>query len=166
MNKIYDISNNFPTHAVSPAVLAAPLAGAVVPLAEVSDEMFAGKVLGDGIAIEPTEGRLVAPCDGIVTGVFHTGHIVNIRSDDGCKILLHIGIDTVKLNGRFFSAIARAGDRVRKGDLLVRFDIGGLRMSGYRLTAPMIICNSADYTAVTPVASGIIPAGENLLDLR
>ena len=166
MSEFYGILENLPTLAVGPAVLAAPLAGTVVPLAEVSDATFAGKVLGDGIAIEPTEGRLVAPCDGIVTGVFHTGHIVNIRSDNGCKILLHIGIDTVKLNGRFFSAIARAGDRVRKGDLLVRFDIGGLRSAGYTLTAPMIICNSADYAAVTPVASGIIPAGENLLDLR
>ena len=166
MNEIYGILENLPTRAVCPSVLAAPLAGTVVPLTEVSDATFAGKVLGDGIAIEPTDGRLVAPCDGIVTGVFHTGHIVNIRSDDGCKILLHIGIDTVKLNGRFFSAIARAGDRVRKGDLLVQFDIGGLRASGYRLTAPMIVCNSADYSAVTPMASGIIPAGENLLDLR
>ena len=166
MSEIYGILENLPTRAVGPAVLGAPLAGTVVPLDEVSDATFAGKILGDGIAIEPSEGRLVAPCDGIVTGVFHTGHIVNIRSDNGCKILLHIGIDTVKLNGRFFSAIARAGDRVRKGDLLVRFDISGLRTEGYRLTAPMIICNSSDYAAVTPVASGIVPAGENLLDLR
>ena len=166
MSEIYGILENLPTRAVGPSVLAAPLAGTVVPLTEVSDAMFAGKMLGDGIAIEPTEGRLVSPCDGIVTGVFHTGHMVNIRSDDGCKILLHIGIDTVKLDGRFFSAIARAGDRVRKGDLLVHFDITGLRTAGYQLTAPMIICNSDEYTAVTPVASGVVPAGENMLDLR
>ena len=166
MSEIYGILENLPTRAVSPAVLAAPLAGTVVPLAEVSDALFAGKILGDGIAIEPTDGKLFAPCDGIVTGVFHTGHMVNIRADSGCKILLHIGIDTVKLGGKFFRTVTRAGSRVRKGDLLVRFDIRGLRSAGCRLTAPMIICNTADYSVVTPVASGLIPAGENLLSLK
>ena len=149
-----------------PTVLGAPLAGDVVPLSEIDDAAFAGKILGDGVAIEPSEGRLVAPCDGIVTGVFHSGHIVNIRSNDGCKILLHIGLDTVHLCGRFFRPVARPGDRVKKGDLLVSFDIGSVRSAGFRLTAPMIICNSADYAAVTPVASGTILAGDSLLDLR
>ena len=149
-----------------PAVLGAPLAGAVVPLCELDDAVFAEKILGDGVAIEPEEGRLVAPCDGIVTGVFYTGHIVNIRSDLGCKILLHIGIDTVKLGGRFFHPVARPGDRVVKGDLLVRFDIDGLRRAGCGLAAPMIICNTGDYESVTQLASGTVAFGERLIDLR
>ena len=166
MKNFYGVLENLPARAVYPAMLAAPLAGTVVPLTEVNDAMFAGKMLGDGIAIEPSDGRLFAPCSGVVTCVFHTGHAVNIRSDDGCKILLHIGIDTVRLGGRFFRTVAKAGDRVRKGDLLVRFDIRGLRSEGCHLTAPMIICNTVDYTAVTPVASGTISAGENLLALK
>ena len=166
MSEICGILENLPTRAVCPAILAAPLAGTVVPLTEVNDALFAGKILGDGIAIEPTDGRLFAPCDGVVTGIFHTGHMVTVRADSGCKILLHIGIDTVKLNGKFFRIVARTGSRIRKGDLLVRFDIRGLRSAGCRLTAPMIICNTADYSAVTPVASGIISAGRNLLSLK
>lgn len=166
MRDFYGVLENLPTRAVCPAILAAPLAGTIVPLTEVNDAIFAGKMLGDGIAIEPSDGRLFAPCSGIVTSVFHTGHAVSIRSDDGCKILLHIGIDTVKSGGRFFRTAAKAGDRVHKGDLLVRFDIHGLRSAGCHLTAPMIICNTVDYAAVTAVASGSISAGENLLSLK
>lgn len=138
--------------------------GRVTPLDAVEDEAFAGRLLGDGVAIEPTEGRLFSPCRGRVVSLLETGHAINLVSDEGCEILLHIGIDTVKLGGRFFEAHVKAGDRVEVGDPLIDFDIGEIKRAGFKLTTPMVICNSEDYTSIKVVAEGEVAAGERMIE--
>lgn len=145
--------------------LAAHLNGTVVPLAEVDDEVFSTGVLGEGIAIEPDEGKLYAPCDGKIDTVFDTKHAVNIVSEDGCEILLHIGINTVKLEGKPFTVHVNEGDSVKKGDLLVSFDIKQIKDAGYKTTTPMIICNSDDYSKFDVTASGKIKAGNDIIKI-
>ncbi len=142
------------------------LNGNVVNLEDVEDEAFSSKVLGDGIAVEPTEGKLYAPCDGKVDMVFDTKHAINIVSSERCEILLHIGIDTVKLNGEFFEAHVSDGQEIHKGDLLITFDIDGIRNAGYKTTTPMIICNTDDYSEVSAAASGSISAGEKIINIK
>ena len=142
------------------------LSGTVIKLEDVEDEAFSAKVLGDGISVEPSEGKLFAPCNGKVDMVFDTKHAVNLVSDSGCEILLHIGIDTVKLNGEFFDAHVKDGQQVKKGDLLITFDIEGIRKAGYKTTTPMIICNTDDYTSISAVKDGSISAGEKLLEIK
>ena len=145
--------------------LFAHLNGDVVALEDVEDEAFSSKVLGEGVAIEPTKGELYAPCDGKVEMVFDTKHAINLVSSTGCEILLHIGIDTVKLNGEFFEAHVSDGQEVHKGDLLISFDIDGIKQAGYKTTTPMIICNTDDYASVSTVASGSIAAGEKIIEI-
>ena len=150
----------------APTVLYAHMTGKAVPLEEVGDEVFSAKVLGEGIAIEPAEGRLYAPCDGRVDMVFDTKHAVNIVSSDGCEVLLHIGIDTVKLGGKYFESHVEAGQQVRRGDLLVTFDMEKIRRAGYKLTTPMIVGNTEDYGSVTAAASGEVRAGEEAIRIN
>ncbi|MBQ8296285.1 MAG: PTS transporter subunit EIIC [Ruminococcus sp.] len=142
------------------------LSGTAVPLENVEDEAFSSKVLGDGIAVEPTEGKLFAPCDGKVDMVFDTKHAINLVSKDGCEILLHIGIDTVKLGGKFFEAHVSDGQEIRRGDLLISFDIEGIRNAGYKTTTPMIICNTDDYNSIEPIASGTVSAGKKIIEIK
>lgn len=146
--------------------LYAHIQGEVVPLSDVADEAFSSEMLGNGIAIEPEEGKLYAPCNGTVEMVFDTKHAINLTSDQGCELLLHIGIDTVKLKGEFFEAHVADGQKVHKGDLLITFDMDGIRNAGYRLTTPMIICNTEDYTHINAVASGHITPGTELLEIN
>ena len=146
--------------------LFAHLNGDVVALEDVEDEAFSSKVLGEGVAIEPTKGELYAPCDGKVEMVFDTKHALNLVSSTGCEILLHIGIDTVKLKGEFFEAHVSDGQEVHKGDLLISFDIDGIKNAGYKTTTPMVICNTDDYASVSTVASGSIAAGEKVIEIR
>ncbi|MBQ8893069.1 MAG: PTS transporter subunit EIIC [Clostridia bacterium] len=148
------------------ATLTAPMQGTVVALEKVEDEAFSSEVLGKGVAIEPTEGKLYAPCDGRVEMVFDTHHAVNLVSREGCEILLHIGIDTVKLGGKYFEAHVQDGAEVRKGDLLISFDLEGIKGEGYKVTTPMVICNTDDYTSIETVAQGEITAGERILEIK
>ena len=147
-------------------VLYSHLNGTVVELENVADEVFSAKVLGEGIAVEPTEGKLYAPCDGKVDMVFDTKHAINLVSKDGCEILLHIGIDTVKLNGKFFETHISGGDEISKGDLLISFDIEGIKNAGYKITTPMIICNTDDYSLINTVATGSISAGNKIIEIK
>lgn len=147
-------------------VLYSHLNGTVIPLEQVEDEAFSTKVLGDGIAVEPIQGRLYAPCDGKVDMVFDTMHAINLISDDGCEILLHIGIDTVKLGGKFFEAHVSDGQEIHRGDLLISFDIDGIRNAGYKTTTAMIICNSDDYNSIEAAASGNVSAGARIIRIN
>ncbi|MGN0602153.1 MAG: glucose PTS transporter subunit IIA [Oscillospiraceae bacterium] len=140
--------------------------GIIVPLEEVEDEAFSTKVLGEGVAVEPTEGKLYAPCDGKVDMVFDTKHAINLVSKDGCEILIHIGIDTVKLNGEFFEAHVSDGQEIHKGDLLISFDMEGIKNAGYKTTTPMIICNTDDYNSVEISAGGNISAGNKIIEIK
>jgi len=146
--------------------LFAHLSGTVVPLEKLSDEAFASGALGKGVAIEPKEGKLYAPCDGKIGMVYDTGHAVNVVGDGGCDVLMHIGVDTVKLGGKFFRAHVKADQRVKKGDLLISFDIEAIKKSGYTLTTPMVVCNSDDYKSVKTVAKGELFAGMKIIEIN
>lgn len=154
-----------PSQAGQSQLLHAHMNGKVVPLEQVPDEAFSGKVLGDGCAIEPTDGKLYAPCDGVIDTVFDTCHAVNMRSDQGAELLLHVGIDTVKLGGKYFTAHVQNGQQVKTGDLLLSFDADKIRQAGYQLTTPLIVCNSEDYSKTEPLAAGVIRAGAAFLRL-
>lgn len=155
-----------PAGAEKELTLYSHLNGTVVPLENVADEVFSQKILGDGIAIEPSEGRLYSPCDGEIDSVFDTKHAVNILSEDGAEILLHIGIDTVKLDGKYFEAHVSDGQKIKKGDLLITFDMDKIKEAGFKLTTPMIICNAEDYSSFEPLAQGKTAAGDKLLKIN
>ena len=146
--------------------LNAHAAGKALPLEEVEDDVFSQKILGEGAAVEPSEGKLYSPCDGTVEQVFDTKHAVNLTSDDGAEILLHIGIDTVKLEGKFFEAHVSDGQKVKKGDLLISFDIKAINDAGYKTTIPMIVCNSDDYGTVNAVKDGNVTKNDIILKLN
>lgn len=140
--------------------------GTAVKLEDVEDEVFSQKILGEGAAVEPSEGKLYAPCDGKIDSVFDTKHAVNMVSDDGVEILLHIGIDTVKLGGQYFEAHVSDGQEVKKGDLLISFDMDKIKAAGYKVTTPLIIGNTDDYASVEPVAQNSVSAGDIILKIK
>ena len=126
-------------------VIVAPIEGNAISLEEVGDGVFSEGMLGKGVAIEPTVGRAVSPVDGTVSTVFETKHAIGLTSDNGAEVLIHIGLDTVKLNGRYFSTHVKAGDKVKAGDLLVEFDIEKIKEAGYPIVTPVIITNTDSY---------------------
>ncbi len=125
----------------SSLVLFSPVSGRLLPLADLPDPAFAEGMLGDGVAIEPAEGRFYSPCSGKIVGVADTLHAYNILADDGLELLLHIGIDTVELQGKGFAPKVKEGDRVKAGDLLAEVDLALLRESGYSTLTPLIVTN-------------------------
>ena len=155
-----------PAAAAKDTVLSACLNGTVVPLAEVKDEAFASGALGDGIAIEPIDGELVAPADGEISSTFETHHAVGMTTADGAELLMHIGIDTVKLGGKHFTYLVNDGDKVKKGQPLIRFELEAIKAEGYPVTTPVIVCNTDDYAAVEAKASGTVKQGDALLELK
>ncbi len=155
-----------PAPAKKDAVLAAHMNGTVVPMADVQDEAFSNCILGSGVAIEPSEGKLYAPADAEVDNLFDTHHAIGLVTEDGVEILLHIGINTVELGGRHFEAHVDAGQKVKKGDLLISFDMEAVKAAGYLLTTPMIICNTEDYQSITALAAGKIQTGSALLEIK
>lgn len=152
--------------AAKDTVLSACLNGTVVPLADVKDEAFASGVLGDGIAIEPSDGELVAPADGEISSTFETHHAVGMTTADGAELLMHIGIDTVKLGGKHFTYLVNEGDKVKKGQPLIRFELEAIKAEGYPVTTTLIVCNTDDYAAVAAKASGTVKQGDALLELK
>ena len=146
--------------------IAAPVAGKVVALENVPDPTFAQGILGPGIAVEPSEGRIVAPADGTVDVMFETGHAVSLTTTDGAEVLIHVGIDTVQLEGRHYKAHCAAGDSVKKGDLLIEFDPEAIKAEGYQVITPVIVCNPDAFAAVKPAAESSITAGDALLTLQ
>ena len=148
------------------AVLGACMSGNVLTLSEVPDEAFASGAMGDGVAIEPSEGKLFAPADGVIETVFETKHAVGMTTAEGVELLMHIGIDTVKLGGKHFEAHVVPGKNVKKGDLLVSFDMEAIKAEGYPLTTPMIVCNTDDYESICVLASGTVKNGTDLLNVQ
>ncbi|QOV19892.1 PTS glucose transporter subunit IIA [Blautia liquoris] len=123
-------------------VVLAPVQGEVCPLSEVKDPTFSTEMLGRGVSIKPERGRIVAPADGVITTLFETKHAVSITTDFGAEILIHVGLDTVKLKGKYFVSYAETDDRVKKGDLLIEFDMDNIKKAGYEVITPVVICNS------------------------
>lgn len=146
--------------------IGAPIAGKLVSIKEVSDPTFSEEVLGKGAAIIPSDKRVCAPVDGTVTTVFPTGHAAAITSDEGVEILIHVGLDTVKLNGEHFTIHAEEGQKVKKGDLLLEADLEQIKAAGYDIITPVIICNSDDFTEVQMEAARDVAQGDDILTLH
>lgn len=148
---------------VNEEVLVSPLKGEIISLSEVQDAAFASGALGKGIAIKPAEGKVIAPADGIVTTFFPTGHALGITTDKGAEILIHVGIDTVQLEGKFFTPKVSQGAKVKKGDILLELDIKEIEKAGYSTITPVIITNTADYLDVVEIDKKQVNYKENLL---
>ena len=146
--------------------IAAPVNGEVIPLEKVPDQTFASGVLGKGVAIEPSEGKIYAPADGTVTSFFPTKHAIGITTDRGAEILVHVGLNTVELDGKFFETHTQENARVKKGDLLLSFDMGEIKKAGYQLVTPVLITNAGEYKSVESVSQGLIEQGQSLITVR
>ncbi|SDE54644.1 PTS system, beta-glucosides-specific IIC component [Priestia aryabhattai B8W22] len=147
------------------APIVSPLTGDVKLLNQVNDQVFSSGALGKGIAIEPTTGKAFSPVDGVVSTLFPTGHAIGITSDEGVEILIHIGIDTVQLDGKYYDPQIKQGDEVKQGDLLVNFDIERIKEAGYQVTTPIIITNTVNYLDVVPTDSERVALDDSILTI-
>lgn len=147
-------------------ILNSPIIGEAVLFSEVPDPMFAGEMLGKGIAIKPTEGILYAPCDGVITMVYDTKHAIGMTTQNDIEILLHVGVDTVELKGEFFEVLVENGDEVGKGKPLLKFDIDGIIEKGYPTITPMIITNTDDYDMITVIKQGNVDVDTEVLMIK
>lgn len=145
--------------------LYSPIKGEVKPLSEVNDSTFSSGIMGRGFAIQPEEGKVVSPVTGKITTIFKTKHAIGITSDNGAEILIHVGIDTVKLNGKHFTSHVKDGDFVKMGDTLVTFDIDAIKAEGYDLITPVIITNPDRYQSIKPVKEGKVNSSEAFMAL-
>lgn len=141
-----------------------PLKGAAVAMTDVPDETFASDVLGKGVAVEPSEGKVVAPADGEVSTLFDTHHAIGLTLDNGMEMLIHIGINTVELNGEGYKAHVLEGDRVVRGQTLITFDIPLIQSKGYKTVTPVIITNPDDYAEINKVAEGNVDFLDKLIE--
>lgn len=132
-----------------------PIKGKVRNLKDIEDAAFASGALGKGVAIEPIEGKLFAPVSGTVSALFPSNHAIGITSDDGAELLIHVGLDTVQLDGKYFKAHTQQGSRVEKGQLLIEFDIEGIKNAGYKTTTPVVVTNSDQYSVSTTIATQV-----------
>ncbi len=146
-------------------ILAAPLSGQTISLSEVSDEAFSQGILGKGAAILPVEGKVYAPVNGRVETVFETKHAIGLVSDEGVEILIHVGIDTVELGGKFYEAKVKQGESVAKGQLLLEFDMDGIKKAGYDITTPIIVSNTEDYLEVLATVKDTVRAKDDFLTI-
>lgn len=151
--------------AVSKDEVYAPCDGTVKPLSEVNDDVFSQEIMGKGIAIEPSTGNLYAPCDGTITVCFPTGHAIGLKSKNGTEILMHVGIDTVNLQGKYFSPQIKVNDEVKKGQLLLTFDLDKIKEAGYDTTTPVIITNSKDFNSIQIENQSTTQHGNKLISL-
>lgn len=140
-----------------------PVNGKVIPLSEVKDEMFAQEALGKGAAVVPADGKICAPCDGVVTAVYPTGHAIGITSKEGAEVLIHIGMDTVTLDGKGFKVHAKEGQAVKCGELLIEADLNVIKAAGFDITTPVVITNTDDYAEVKMAGAGQKRAGDVII---
>lgn len=146
--------------------ISSPMTGTVVAMEDVKDNVFASKMMGDGIAVLPSQGRVYAPFDGEINITFPTGHAVGVHGKKGCDVLIHVGIDTVKLEGKGFKYHIENGDQVKKGDLLLEFDMDFIKGEGYDVTTPVIIANTGDYKEIIKTDAETIQNGEYLMTAK
>lgn len=142
-----------------------PLSGEVISLEEINDKVFSQKMMGDGVAIKPTVGKVVAPFDSVVEAAFETKHAVGLKSYDGCELLIHVGLDTVELNGVGYTMHVKKGDAVSKGELLLEFDIEAIQKAGYDVTTPIIVTNTTMYEVIEKTENKEEITGEPLMNL-
>ncbi len=144
----------------------ASAAGKLVPLSEVSDPTFSEGILGQGAAVIPTGNQFFSPVDGTVNTVFPTGHAAALTSSDGVEVLLHIGLDTVKLNGKHFTIHVEEGQQIKKGDLLLEADLEQIKAAGYDTITPVIVCNTEEFAEIAMAEVQAVEAGDVVLNLK
>ena len=144
-------------------IIAAPVNGTAIPMSQVSDPTFSQEILGKGTAVIPSDGRVVAPADGLVTMVFDTKHAISMQTDNGAELIIHIGLDTVQLKGQYFDAHVAAGDKVKQGDLLLDFDIDKIKEAGYDVAPAGISCNTPQFPKMECVNGMEVKAGETAI---
>lgn len=143
-----------------------PMKGKIIPLSEVSDEAFASEALGKGFAIEPVEGQVVAPFDGTIAAIFPTKHAIGLVSNTGVEILIHVGLNTVELNGQYFDVLVNAGDTVKKGQPLLDVDLASIQAAGYETQVPVVVTNSPQYSSIETIAQGPTDCQEDILAVK
>ena len=144
-------------------ILDSPLTGTMVALEDVPDEAFSSGVMGKGVAINPTEGRVVAPADCTIATMFPTGHAMGLITEKGAELLIHVGMDTVKLEGKYFTVKVKQGEHVKKGQVLVEFDIEKIKAAGYSVITPVIVTNHAQYMDIVTTNETKIKEDESLI---
>ncbi len=147
-------------------VLTAPVDGKSIPLSEVADPTFADEILGKGLAIIPSSNVISSPCDGTIDLMFDTGHAVNLISDSGIEILIHVGLETVSLKGKHFKRLKETGDKVKKGDPLIEFDREEIAKEGFDTVVPIVICNTDSYSSVKVETGDSVKTGDRILSVE
>ena len=150
---------------ISDEILGSPVSGRVVPLSEVSDETFASEMLGATAAVEPSDGKIIAPCDGEVVNIFETGHAVCMTTKAGGELLIHVGVDTVKMEGRGFVKKVSDGEKVHAGDVLIEADLDTIKAAGYPATTMVILTNADQFGRVEKAEPGEIRAGGRSMEI-
>ncbi|MBO5094443.1 MAG: PTS glucose transporter subunit IIA [Lachnospiraceae bacterium] len=148
------------------AEVVSPAAGRCVSIKKVPDPTFGEEIMGKGVAIEPADGKFYAPADGVVSTLFPTLHAIGITTPEGVEILLHVGLDTVKLNGKHFTVHVKQDDQVKKGDLILEADLAAIAAEGYQTITPVLVCNTPDFKEVVPVAEKDVAAGDVVLQIK
>ena len=143
-----------------------PLSGKAVPLSEVKDATFSQEILGKGAAIIPDKGVVYAPFDGKIDVMFETGHALGLTADNGVELLIHVGMDTVNLEGKYFYPKKATGDTIKKGDILLEFDMDGIINAGYDITTPVVVSNTEKYTDIVSLKEGKTAMLEDLVKIR
>ena len=143
----------------------APIAGAAVPVSEVPDPTFSSGMLGNGVAIIPTEGKVYAPCNATVDMMFTTGHAVSLVADNGAEILIHVGLETVALEGKPFTVHVENGQKVSKGDLMIEVDLEAVKAAGLNTITPVLVCNSDDFGTFKTFTGKDVTNADLVIDL-
>lgn len=143
-----------------------PMNGTLVDITEVPDEVFASKALGEGIGIIPTDGNVFAPFDGTVTAMMDTKHAIGLMGDNKVEILIHVGIDTVSLNGEPFDYVVKDGAKVKQGDLLLVANLDRIKVEGYNIHTPIVITNTDEFESITVLKQGEVAVGEKIIDIN
>lgn len=159
--KIFSRNNN---EISSTQELTAPINGKVIKLSEVPDPTFSQEILGKGIAIYPDDNDFFAPCDGVIENVFDTCHAISITGLNGCEILMHIGLETVELGGKYYKSHVKNGQKIKKGDKIISFDKQAILDAGYNIVTPIVICNSDEFE-IKEIKVGQVSVGESILSV-
>ena len=147
-------------------IVSSPAEGKCIPLSHVKDATFAQGILGKGAAVIPSKGIIQSPFDGTVDVMFETGHAVGLTSESGVELLIHVGMDTVNLEGKYFTPGKATGDKVKKGEIILEFDAPEIQKAGYDITTPVIVSNSDKYADVRAIESDSVKMGDTLLRIR
>ena len=146
-------------------IICAPIAGEVIPCSKISDLTFQKELLGPSVAIRPSEGKVYAPADGKINMMIETLHALSMTTDKGTELLIHVGIDTVALKGKYFKSYVKEGSVVKRGDLLLEFHMEAIEAAGYEMVSPVIICNAEEYTEIEKTEKESIEIGETIMKL-